>query len=74
MKINNANCLVSFNVHADVDAKYHLIVAHEVTNTPDRGQLTAVIKLAREVVSKTDITVLADQSYYSRRILKQRRT
>lgn len=53
-----------------VDAKNHLIVAHEVTNTPDRGQLTAVTKLAQDAVGKTDITVLADKGYYSRSDIK----
>ncbi len=70
MKINNVNRQVSYNVQTAVDAKYHLIVAHEVTNTPDRGQLTAVTKLAQEAVGKADITVLADKGYYSRGDIK----
>ncbi|HAK0381779.1 TPA: IS1182 family transposase [Salmonella enterica] len=70
MKINNVNRQVSYNVQIAVDAKYHLIVAHEVTNTPDRGQLTAVTKLAQDAVGKTDITVLADKGYYSRGDIK----
>lgn len=70
MKINNVNRQVSYNVQTAVDAKYHLIVAHEVTNTPDRGQLTAVKKLAQDAVGKTDITVLADKGYYSRGYIK----
>ncbi|ELI8098525.1 IS1182 family transposase [Yersinia enterocolitica] len=70
MKINNVNRQVSYNVQTAVDAKNHLIVAHEVTNTPDRGQLTAVTKLAQDAVGKTDITVLADKGYYSRSDIK----
>lgn len=70
MKINNVNRQVSYNVQPVVDAKNHLIVAHEVTNTPDRGQLTAVTKLAQDAVGKTDITVLADKGYYSRSDIK----
>lgn len=70
MKINNVNRQVSYNVQTAVDAKYHLIVAHEVTNTPDRGQLTAVTKLAQDAVGKADITVLADKGYYSRGDIK----
>lgn len=70
MKINNVNRQVSYNVQTAVDAKHHLIVAHEVTNTPDRGQLTAVTKLAQDAVGKTDITVLADKGYYSRSDIK----
>jgi hypothetical protein len=54
MKINNVNRQVSYNVQTAVDAKYHLIVAHEVTNTTDRGQLTAVTKLAQDAVGKTE--------------------
>ncbi|HAU5592546.1 TPA: IS1182 family transposase [Citrobacter amalonaticus] len=70
MKINNVNRQVSYNVQTAVDAKYHLIVAHDVTNTPDRGQLTALTKLAQEAVGKSDITVLADKGYYSRGDIK----
>lgn len=70
MKINNVNRQVSYNVQTAVDAKNHLIVAHEVTNTPDHGQLTAVTKLAQEAVGKVDITVLADKGYYSRSDIK----
>ncbi|MDM2816062.1 IS1182 family transposase [Citrobacter sp. Cpo102] len=70
MKINNVNRQVSYNVQTAVDAKYHLIVTHEVTNTPDRGQLTAVTKLAQDAVGKADITVLADKGYYSRGDIK----
>ena len=65
MKINNVNRQVSYNVQTAVDAKCHLIVAHEVTNTPDRGQLTSVTKLAQNAVGKADITVLADKGYYN---------
>lgn len=70
MKINNVNRQVSYNVQTAVDAKYHLIVAHEATNTPDRGQLTEVTKLAQNAVGKADITVLADKGYYSRGDIK----
>ncbi|WP_113632003.1 IS1182 family transposase [Pectobacterium peruviense] len=70
MKVNNVNRQVSYNVQTAVDAKNHLIVAHEVTNTPDRGQLTAVTKLAQDAVGKADITVLADKGYYSRGDIK----
>lgn len=41
-----------------------------MTNTPDRGQLTAVTKLAQDAVGKVDITVLADKGYYSRSDIK----
>lgn len=74
MKINNVNRHVSYNVQTAVDAKYHLIVTHDVTNTTDRGQLTVVTKLAQEAVGKVDITVLADKGYYSRGDIKQCKT
>ena len=70
MKINNVNRQVSYNVQTADDAKYQLIVAHEVTNTPDRGQLTAVTKLAQKAVGNADITVLADKGYFSRGDIK----
>ena len=72
MKINNINRQVSYNVQTADNAKYQLIVAHEVTNTPDRGQLTAVTKLAQKAVGKADITVLADKGYFSRGDIKAR--
>jgi hypothetical protein len=41
--------MVGYNVQAAVDAKDHLIVAHEVTNIGnDRGQLSTVAKQAQE--------------------------
>lgn len=70
MKTNNMNRQVCYNVQTAVDAKNHLIVAHEVTNSPDRGKLAAVTKLAQGAVGKTDITVLADKGYYSRSDIK----
>jgi hypothetical protein len=41
--------MVGYNVQAAVDAKHHLIVAHEVTNIGnDRGQLPTIAKQAQE--------------------------
>jgi transposase len=70
MKTNNLNRQVCYNVQTAVDTKNHLIVAHEVTNTTDRGQLHSVTKLAQEALAKEDITVLADKGYYSRSDIK----
>ncbi len=70
MKTHHLNRQVCYNVQAAVDTKHHLIVAHEVTNTTDRGQLLAVTKLTQEAVGQKNMTVLADKGYYSRKDIK----
>ncbi|HFZ0983045.1 TPA: IS1182 family transposase [Klebsiella aerogenes] len=70
MKTNNMNRQVCYNVQTAVDTKNHLIVAHKVTNTTDRGQLGSVTIMAQEAVGGADITVLADKGYYSRSDIK----
>jgi transposase len=58
--------LVGYNVQAAVDAKHHLIVAHEVTNVGnDRAQLTKMAMAAREARNKRRLQVLADRGYFS---------
>ena len=43
--------VVGYNVQTAVDAKHHLIVAHEVTNSGhDRAQLTTMAKQAQEAI------------------------
>lgn len=55
--------VVGYNVQAAVDAKHHMIVAHEVTNVGhDRTQLASMSKQAREVLNMEDLTVLADRA------------
>ena len=40
--------IVGYNVQTAVDAKHHMIVAHEVTNVGhDRDQLASMAKLAK---------------------------
>jgi transposase len=57
--------VVGYNVQTAVDAKHHLIVAHEVTNNGiDRDQLTAMAKLARTEVGVDKLTAIADRGYY----------
>jgi hypothetical protein len=58
--------IVGYNVQAAVDAKHHLIVAHEVTNVgSDRAQLSPMAQAAREAMGKTTLKVLADRGYYN---------
>ena len=57
--------MVGYNVQTAVDAKHHLIVAHEVTNVGhDRGQLTNMAQQARTAMATTDLTVVADRGYF----------
>src|SRR5215470_8092896 len=53
-------------VQAAVDAKYHLIVAYEVTNIGhDRSQLANMARQAKEAAGSEELTVLADRGYFS---------
>lgn len=70
MKTQGFTRVVSYNVQSAVDTKNHLIVAHDVTNVPDRGQLAPMTKLAQEALQKKDIMVLADKGYFSQPDLK----
>ena len=57
--------IVGYNVQAVVDAKHHLIVAHEVTNVGhDRDQLAHMAKLAKEATDEDGLIALADRGYY----------
>ena len=58
--------LVGYNVQAAVDAKHHLIVAHEVTNVGhDRAQLSSMASRAKEAIGADQLDVLADRGYFS---------
>ena len=58
--------MVGYNVQVAVDAKHHLIVAHEVTNSgSDRAQLSPMAKAARDAMGKTRLRAVADHGYYS---------
>ncbi|OUS06495.1 IS1182 family transposase [Gammaproteobacteria bacterium 42_54_T18] len=57
--------MVAYNVQTAVDTVNHLIVAHEVTNSPsDRGQLFTMADKARKVLSAKELTVVADRGYF----------
>ena len=61
---------VCYNVQSVVDTKHHLIVAHKVTNKPDRGYLCEMGKKAQAALDQEAITVLADKGYYSGQDIK----
>lgn len=58
--------VVGYNVQAAVDAKHHLIVAHEVTNIgSDRAHLTKMAIAARDAMDKRRLRAVADRGYFS---------
>jgi transposase len=58
--------IVGYNVQLAVDAKHHLIVAHEVTNVGhDRTQLSPMAQAAREAMDKTRFQAIADRGYFN---------
>jgi transposase len=64
MKTRGAG-IVGYNVQTAVDAKHHLIVAHEVINTgSDRNQLANMAEQAREAMETEELTAVADRGYY----------
>lgn len=59
------SAVVGYNVQTAVDAKHHLIVAHEVTNSvTDRGQLASMAKAAKAATAHPTPVVLADRGYF----------
>src|SRR4029077_370588 len=57
--------VVGYNVQTAVDAKHHLIVAHEVTNVGnDRAQLATVAGQAKTAMGTDRLDVLADRGYF----------
>jgi transposase len=57
--------MVGYNVQAAVDAKHHMIVAHEVTNVGhDRTQLYSMSKQTRDAIGVEKLTALADRGYF----------
>ena len=57
--------IVGYNVQTAVDAKHHLIVAHEVTNVGhDRGELAGMAKRAKAATGERELIALADRGYY----------
>lgn len=57
--------MVGYNVQTAVDAKHHLIVAHEVTNLGhDRTHLYSMSNLAKQAIGAQVLTVVADRGYF----------
>ena len=60
-----STCIVGYNVQTAVDAKHHMIAAHEVTNAGhDRDQLANMAQLARDAISERQLIALADRGYF----------
>jgi len=59
------SAVVGYNVQTAVDARHHLIVAHEVTNSvTDSGQLPAMAKAVKKATAHPKPIVLADRGYF----------
>ena len=57
--------MVGYNVQTAVDAKHHLIVAHEVTNVGhDRAQLANMAMQAKDALDTGALSVVADRGYF----------
>jgi hypothetical protein len=62
---------VGYNVQVAVDAKTHLVVAHEVTNIGnDRAQLAKMAQAAEQEMQLTGLQAFADRGYFSGAELK----
>ncbi len=57
--------VVGYNVQAAVDARHHLIVAHDVINVGnDRAQLSAMAKQTKAALETDRLDVVADRGYF----------
>jgi len=64
--------MVGYNVQVAVDAKHHLVVAHEVTNAGhDRAQLSPMAQAARDEMGRPRLKAIADRGYYSAPQIKE---
>jgi hypothetical protein len=58
--------VVGYNVQSAVDARHHLIIAHEVSKVgSDRQQLSKMAKQAKAILGTKKLTVVADKGYYN---------
>ena len=70
LKTQGMTRAVCYNVQSSVDTRHHLIVAHEVTNKQDRGQLCSMGKQTQVALDQEALTVIADKGYYSGQDIK----
>ncbi|MGF6973706.1 transposase [Paraburkholderia sp. JPY465] len=64
--------MVGYNVQVAVDAKHHLVVAHDVTNAGhDRAQLSPMTQAARDAMGRPRLKAIADRGYYSAPQIKE---
>jgi transposase len=67
---NREGGIVGYNVQTAVDAKHHLIVAHEVTNEDvDRDQLCSMAQKAKDAIGTQELTVVADRGYFKSELI-----
>jgi transposase len=67
---NREGGIVGYNVQTAVDAKHHLIVAHEVTNEGvDRDQLSSMAQKAKDAIGAQELTVIADRGYFKSELI-----
>ena len=66
MATANAGRLVGYNVQTAVDAKRHLIVAHEVTNiNNNQTQITNITNQTKTTIKNDKLHVLTKHNYFS---------
>jgi transposase len=64
--------VVGYNVQGVIDAKHHLLVATEVTNSPsDKAQLAVMAEEAKSQLKIKQATLLADGGYFEGLNIKQ---
>ncbi len=64
--------VVGYNVQTAVDARHHLIVAHDVSTVgSDRRQLSRMAKQAKAILDTEKLTVVADKGYYNGNELRE---
>ncbi len=66
MDNKNGGLDVAYNIQATVDSRNALVIDQYVTNAPtDQGELSKASARAQEILSKKELTILADKGYYN---------